>query len=89
MTNNHKYGKAIGAREMPKPKRRLPQYDECLEEFVNSKDNYWEVNLEELPSQNVMKVLSSLKWRLKDKTKYGNIKVVMSKGKIFLEKVRS
>lgn len=87
MSSNHKYGKPIGAKEMPKPKRRLPQYDECLEEFLNSIDNYWEVNLDTLPSKNVMIILSSLKWRIKNNSKYENITVVMSKGKIFLQKV--
>ncbi len=72
---------------MPKAKKRLPQYDDCLMEFLNSKASSWEVNLEALPSKNVMIVLSSLKWRIKNDAMYHNIKVVMSKGKIFLEKV--
>jgi hypothetical protein len=88
MSNNHKYGKAISSREMPKPKRRLPQYDECIEEFVNSKDTFWEVNLDALPSKDIMIILSSLKWRVNEKPDYKkSIRVVMSKGKIYLEKV--
>jgi hypothetical protein len=84
---SYKYGKPIDSKNMPKAKKRLPQYDECLKEFVDSKANCWEVNLEELPSKDVMIILSSLKWRIKNNSEFGNIKVVMSKGKIFLEKV--
>jgi hypothetical protein len=87
MTNNYKYGKPIDAEKMPNAKKRLPQYDDCLMEFLNSHSDYWEVNLDALPSKNVMIVLSSLKWRIKNDVMYQNIKVVMSKGKIFLEKV--
>jgi hypothetical protein len=87
MMSNYKYGKPIESKNMPKAKKRLPQYDECLKEFVDSNANYWEINLEELPSKNVMIILSSLKWRIKNNTEYNGIKVVMSKGKIFLQKV--
>jgi hypothetical protein len=87
MSSNYKYGKPIDSKVMPKSRKRLPQYDECLKEFLNSKANCWEVNLEALPSKNEMVVLSSLKWRIKNYSEYKDIKVVMSKGKIYLEKV--
>jgi hypothetical protein len=82
-----KYGKPIAPKEMPKARKRLPQYDECLREFLNSESEYWEVNLDALPSKDVMVVLSSLKWRTKNNSEFSGVKVVMNKGKIFLEKV--
>jgi hypothetical protein len=83
-----KYGKPITADNMPLSKvKRLPQYDEALREFLASKSNYYEINIEALPSRNIRVVLSSLKWRVKNNSEFRNIKVVMSKGKIFLEKV--
>ncbi len=85
-----KYIKPIKSDEMPQSKvKRLPQYDEALREFLESKANYCEINLDALPSKNVRVVLSSLKWRVKNNSEFRNIKVVMSKGKIFLEKVKS
>jgi hypothetical protein len=87
MNNNYRYGKPIESKNMPGAKKRLPQYDECLMEFLNSYASCWEVNLDALPSNNPTVVLSSLKWRIKNDVMYGGIKVVMSKGKIFLEKV--
>jgi hypothetical protein len=83
-----KYGKPITPNEMPQSKvKRLPQYDEALREFLDSKSNFYELSLEALPSKNVRVVLSSLKWRVKNNSEFNNIKVVMNKGKIFLEKV--
>jgi hypothetical protein len=87
MVNNYKYGKPISSEKMPRGRKRLPQYDECLREFLISNAEYWEVNLDSLPSRNEMVVLSSLKWRIKNNDEYKNIRVVMDKGKIFLERL--
>jgi hypothetical protein len=82
-----KFGKPVSPNEMPKPRKRLPQYDECLKEFLESGHTHWRVNINALPSQNVRVVLSSLKWRIKNKSEFKNIRVVMSKNEIYLEKV--
>ena len=81
----YKYGKPVA--KMPKGRKRLPQYDECLKEFLSSKSSYWEVNLEALPSKDMMVVLSSLRWRIKNNSEYKNISAVMRDKKIYLEKV--
>jgi len=81
-----KYGKPIGSEEMPKQRKRLPQYDECLREFLKSGYNHWEVNISTLPSQNPRVVLSSLKWRIKNKPEFKGIRAIMHKNKIFLER---
>jgi hypothetical protein len=84
-----KYGKPISSDKMPKSKvKRLPQYDEALREFLASESDYYEVNLAAFPSQNVRVILSSLKWRVKNNADFKNVRVVMNKGKIFLEKVK-
>jgi hypothetical protein len=84
-----KYGKPITSDKMPQSKvKRLPQYDEALLEFLASNSNYYEIDIEALPSKNIRVVLSSLKWRVKNNSEFRNIKVVMNKGKIFLEKVK-
>jgi hypothetical protein len=85
VNSNYKYGKPID--EIPRGRKRLSQYDECLKEFQSSKSNYWEVNLDTLPSQNIMIVLSSFKWRLNNNTEFKNIRVTMRDKKIFLKKV--
>ena len=87
--NKFKYGKPLDSDRMPKPKKRLPQYDECLEEFLKSGYNNWEVDMAALPSSDPRVVLSSLKWRVKNKSEFRNIKIVMFKNKIYLERVRS
>ena len=45
MKNNKefKYGMAVSNVEKPKPRKRLPQYDECLNEFLKSEDDIWQV----------------------------------------------
>ena len=88
INNNYKYGKPIASEKMPRGRKRLPQYDECLREFLSSNDDAWEVNLDALPSKNEMIILSSLKWRIKNNVDFKGIRVVMNKGKIFLEKVK-
>jgi len=68
-------------------RKRLPQYDWCLSEFLKSGDKYWKVKIEELPSKKPRVILSSLKWRIKNKSEFKGIKAFMSKGKIYLERV--
>ncbi len=81
----YKYGKPIT--KIPRGRKRMPQYDECLREFLSSNNNYWEINVNALPSHDTMKVLSSLRWRIKHNAEYGNVRVIMRDKKLFLEKV--
>jgi hypothetical protein len=81
-----KYGAPVNPEVMPKPRKRLPQYDECLKEFLESGHAHWEVDIETLPSQKPRVVLSSLKWRIENKEEFHNIKVFMHKNKIYLER---
>jgi hypothetical protein len=83
-----KYGKPLKSDEMPESKKRLPQYDECLEEFLKSGHSYWEVNMDSLPSKDPRVVLSSLKWRTK-KPQFKSIEIVWQKAKIYLKKVEN
>jgi hypothetical protein len=83
----YKYGKPINSDKLPRGRKRLPQYDECLKEFLASNSNYWEVNIDALPSKNVMVVLSSLNWRVKNSAEFKNVRVIMRDRKIFLQKV--
>lgn len=86
--NKFRYGGPISPKEMPKPRKRLPQYDECLREFLGSGHAHWKVNIDVLPSKNIRVILSSLKWRT-NKPEFRNIRVVMSKNQIYLEKVKN
>lgn len=81
-----RFGKPVGPQEMPKPRKRLPQYDECLKEFLSSGHNHWEVDIDALPSQKPRVVLSSLKWRVRNNEEYKDVRVIMSKNKIYLER---
>lgn len=81
-----KYGAPLSPNKMPEPRKRLPQYDDCLKEFLESGYDYWEVNTNALPSQKPRVVLSSLKWRTKNKPEFKGIKIVMHQNKIFLER---
>jgi len=83
-----RYGKPVSPKEMPKPRKRLPQYDECLREFLKAEYTHWEVDINALPSKKPRVVLSSLKWRIKNKPEFKNIRVFMSKNKIYLERVK-
>jgi len=89
MSEKYKYGMPVSKEELPKPKRRLPQYDECLREFLSSGHEIWRVNIDALPSNNIKTILSSLKWRIKHKPEFRNIRVFIRKNKIYLEKVES
>jgi hypothetical protein len=81
-----KYGAPVSPEVMPKPRKRLPQYDECLKEFLSSGHNHWEVDIDALPSQKPRVVLSSLKWRVRNNEEYKDVRVIMSKNKIYLER---
>jgi hypothetical protein len=84
----YKHGSPIDLSKVSRRRKRLPQYDVCLKEFLNSPHNGWKVDLTTLPSKSPRVVLSSLKWRIKKFPKeYGEIKVFMSKGEIYLERV--
>jgi len=89
MSKKFKYGKPVSKEEMPKPKR-LPEYDECLREFLNSGHDYWEVNIDTMPSKNIKVILSSLKWRIKNKPEFKNknIRVFSKKNRVYLAKVK-
>ena len=84
-----KYGIPLSNVVKPKPKKRLPQYDECLREFLNSGDTFWKVKSEALPSQNVKVIVSSFKWRINnvDEYKGKGIQVFLKKNQVYLEKV--
>ena len=83
-----KYGKEVDLSKIKRRVKRLPDYDNCLKEFLKSNSKAWEVELKELPSKKPRVVLSSLKWRIKNFPKeYGKIRAFMSKGKIYLERV--
>ena len=85
-----RYGLPVSPKEFPQPRKRLPQYDECLKEFLKSGEKYWKVNIDELPSKKPRVVLSSLKWRIKNKPeRFKNIRVFMSKNQIYLERVQN
>lgn len=82
-----RFGKPVSPKEMPKPRKRLPQYDDCLREFLESERNYWQVDINALPSKKPRVILSSLKWRIKNKEEFKNIRVFMHKNKIYLERI--
>lgn len=84
---NFKYGRPIDAKKVASRRKRLPQYDECLREFLNSDSEAWIVDITELPSKEPRVVLSSLKWRIKHFDEFKGVKAFMSKGEIYLEKV--
>jgi len=83
-----KYGQPPTPKQFPKL-RRLPQYDECLRDFVASGDKIWVINMAELPSKNPRTVLSSLKWRTRNKSEFKGIRAFMNKGKIYVEKEKT
>lgn len=84
---NFKYGKPMDAEKVARRRKRLPQYDECLREFLDSGSEAWIVDIKELPSNDPRVVLSSLKWRIKHFDEFKGIRAFMSKGKIYLERV--
>jgi hypothetical protein len=84
----YKYGMPIKKDEFVRSTRRLPQYDECIKEFLDSGHDFWRVNMELLPSKDIRVVLSSLKWRIKHNPEYNDIQVFMRKNNIYLEKAK-
>jgi hypothetical protein len=90
MKNNKefKYGMAVSNVEKPKPRKRLPQYDECLNEFLKSEDDIWQVKADAFPSKKIKVILSSLKWRVNHVERFKGISVFLSKNQIYLEKVK-
>ena len=82
----YSYGKPINKDKMPKARKRMPQYDLCLDEFLSSNSKYWEVNIDALPTKDTHTILSAFKWRIKKYPKYSNIKAVMNNGRIYLER---
>jgi len=86
MVGKYKYGKRVSIIEVPKRRRRLPQYDECLREFLVSGNEVWKVNIDALPSKNVKVILSSLKWRTSHKPEFKEIQVFSRKYQVYLER---
>jgi len=84
-----RYGKPVSPKNMPTSRKRLREYDDCLREFLESAYSNWEVNLSSLPSKKPRVILSSLKWRTKNNDEFKNIKAIMSKNRIYLEKVKT
>lgn len=85
-----KYGIPLSNVVKPKPKKRLPQYDECLREFLNSGDTFWKVKIEALPSQDVKVIVSSFKWRVNNVDEFmkKGITVFLNKNQVYLQKER-
>lgn len=81
-----RFGRPVSSKEMPKPRKRLPQYDDCLREFLESEHNYWQVDINALPNKKPRVILSSLKWRIENKEEFKNIRVFMRNNQIYLEK---
>jgi len=86
MSQKYKYGSPVSRKEIPKPKRRLPQYDECLREFLKSEHEIWKVNKDVLPSKDVKVILSSLKWRIKHNPEFEGIHIFSRKSQVYLER---
>jgi hypothetical protein len=84
------YGTPIERDALPKPTKRLPQYDECLGAFLQSGSELWRVNINDLPSKNTRVVLSALKWRITHKPEFEGkgIHAFMRRNNIYLEKVK-
>ena len=80
------YGRSVRRDQLPKPTKRLPEYDECLKAFLKSKSALWEVNILALPSKNIRVVLSSLNWRIKHRQEFKDIRVFMRRNCVYLEK---
>ena len=89
MSKNKKFefGEPLNLNELPKP-RRLQKYDECLREFIDSGYSLWRVNVETLPSNDLRVILSSLKWRLKNREEFKgkNLGVFMRNKQIYIKR---
>lgn len=82
------YGIPVKEDELPKPTKRLPQYDDCLKAFVSSGVDLWKVNIDALPSKDIRVVLSSLKWRINHREEFQGILVFMRRNNVYLEKAK-
>jgi hypothetical protein len=91
MNKKFKYGTPLSREALPEGPRRLPQYDECLREFLRSGSEAWKVNLDELPSKDVRVILSSLKWRVNNKEEFKDkkIRVLMRDNQVYLEREKT
>jgi|GEM_PF-1797415 len=87
INRKYKYGSPVDPGKVSRRKKRLPQYDECLKEFLNSGNKAWIVDTNALPSKDPRVVLSSLKWRIRNKPEFKTIRVFMSKNQVYLERV--
>jgi hypothetical protein len=86
MSKRFKYVKPVKREEIPKPTKRLPEYDLCLKEFLESGTEICRVNMDVLPSKKIRVILSSLKWRINHREKFRNIRVFMRNNQIYLER---
>jgi hypothetical protein len=80
-----RYGMPVSNVEKPRPRKRLPEYDECLDEFLRSGSSTWKVNADAFPSKKVKVILSSLKWRVNHVERFKGIDVFLSKNQIYLK----
>lgn len=83
------YGTTVRKDQLPKPTKRLPQYDDCLKAFLKSGSDLWRVNMDALPSKNIRVVLSSLRWRKEHRPEFKDIKVFMRKNQVYLEREKT
>lgn len=84
MSKKYRYGKPIEESDLPGTRRRFPQYDQCLKEFLDSGRELWEVNTATLPASDVKIILSSLKWRVRNRPEFSGIRVFSRRNKVFL-----
>jgi len=82
-----KYGTSIDISKVIKRRKRRPEYTECLQDFLESGENAWEVNTDVLPSKKPRVVLSSLNWRIRKFPEFKGVKAFMANGKIYLKRV--
>ena len=83
-----KYGSSFNTSKVKRRRKRLPEYTECLRDFLKSGDKGWKVNKNSLPAKDPNVILSSLKWRIKHfPEEFGEIRVFMSKREIYLERI--
>ena len=81
-----RYGEPTEERPLGR-REKCPEYDVCLKEFLSSGAEYWKVNLETMPSDNIRTIISSLKWRT-HKLEFVNIKVFMRNFQVYLQRIQ-
>jgi hypothetical protein len=82
-----KYGAPVDLSKVIRRRKRRPEYTKCLQEFLESGDKAWKVELGVLPSKKPRVVLSSLKWRIRKFPEFKGVKAFMTNGEIYLERV--